>query len=40
MLHIIDFSYNPYTASCNRLWGYFRLWDKKRIETTVFLHKL
>ena len=36
MLHIIEFSYNPYTASCNRLLGYFRQWDKKGIEATVY----
>lgn len=36
MLHIIEFSYNPSTASCNRLMGYFRQWDKKGIEATVY----
>lgn len=36
MLHIIEFSYNPNTASCNRLFGYFRQWDKKGIEATVY----
>lgn len=36
MLHIIEFSYNPNTASCNRLFGYFRQLDKKGIEATVY----
>lgn len=36
MLHIIEFSFNPSTASCNRLMGYFRQWDKKGIEATVY----
>lgn len=36
MLYIIEFSYNPNTASCNRLLGYFRQWDKKGIEATVY----
>lgn len=36
MLHIIEFSYNPYTASCNRLMGYFRQWDKNGIEAIIY----
>lgn len=36
MFYIIEYSYNPNTASCNRLFGYFRQWDKMGIEAIVY----
>ena len=36
MLYIIEYAYNPNTASGNRLLGYFRQWDKMGVEAKVY----